>query len=161
MHEVVPTDECGIEHLEGIKYHGLLDMINTPDDFGSGPLHSVVGVEGRHAQAETKAKWMMDNGADINDVNGLNTSIFSTACYRRRYSFVQELASKVLPDHLSMPTIFGGSPMCCAFSNADYLPIVRMLILRGVPVRPHPSSTECTLETHHLHDHFHKVVKHK
>ena len=50
---------------------------------------------------------------------------------------MQELAGKVPPGHLSMPNRNGYSPMGGAFqSNPDYLPIVRMLILRGVTVRP-------------------------
>ena len=50
---------------------------------------------------------------------------------------MQELASKVPPDHLSIPNRYGESPMNRAFvSNPDYLPIVRMLILRGAIVRP-------------------------
>ena len=50
---------------------------------------------------------------------------------------MQELASKVAPDHLSMATSDGDSPMKNAFQhNPDYLPIVRMLILRGATVRP-------------------------
>ena len=50
---------------------------------------------------------------------------------------MQELADKVTPDHLSMPTSYGYSPIQKAFQrNPDYLPIVRMLILRGATVRP-------------------------
>ena len=50
---------------------------------------------------------------------------------------MQELADKVTPDHLSMSDSEGDSPMGIAFQyNPEYLPIVRMLILRGAAVRP-------------------------
>ena len=85
----------------------------------------------------------MANGADVNVVANQNTTTFSLACHRRSLSFLQELASKVPPDHLSMPNRNGLSPMQSAFEcNPDYIPIVRMLILRGATVRPQdfPSS---------------------
>ena len=79
----------------------------------------------------------MANGADVNAVTNRNTTIFNFACEGRSLSFLQELASKVPPDHLSMPDRDGVSPMQSAFEcNPDYLPIVRMLILRGATVRP-------------------------
>ena len=79
----------------------------------------------------------MANGADINAVTAVNFTIFCQACYGASLSFVQELAGKVPPDHLSMPDYDGVSPMQWAFQrNPDYLPIVRMLILRGATVRP-------------------------
>ena len=44
---------------------------------------------------------------------------------------------QVTPDHLSLADRFGVSPMQSAFvNNKDYLPIIRMLILRGAPIRP-------------------------
>ena len=78
----------------------------------------------------------MANGADVNAVNNRDSTIFICACARRSLSFLQELADKVTPDHLSMPNRNGFSPMQNAFEyNRDYLPIVRMLILRGATVR--------------------------
>ena len=79
----------------------------------------------------------MANGADVKFVNIYNITIFSFACAYRSPSFLQELADKVTPDHLSMPNRNGSSPMQIAVQcNPDYLPIVRMLILPGAPVRP-------------------------
>ena len=51
---------------------------------------------------------------------------------------MQELAGKVIPDHLSMlDPRDGSSPMQWAFEdNPEWFPIVWMLILRGVDVRP-------------------------
>ena len=79
----------------------------------------------------------MANGADFNAVNNQNITIFNEACGGMSLSFVQELADEVTPDHLSMPDRTGVSPMLWAFEyNPDFLPIVRMLILRGATVRP-------------------------
>ena len=78
----------------------------------------------------------MANGADVNAVDDNNHSIFEVACRRGSLPFAQELASKVTPDHLSMPNRYGTSPMKSTFQcNPAYLPIVRMLILRGAAVR--------------------------
>ena len=80
----------------------------------------------------------MANGADVNAISNQNTTTFAISCRWRSLSFLQqELADKVTPDHLSMPNSNGDSPMNSAFQhNPDYLPIVRMLILRGVTARP-------------------------
>ena len=79
----------------------------------------------------------MANGADVNAVNNHNITSFSYACEMNSLSFLQELASKVTPDHLSMPDRNRVSPMQWAFQrNPDYHPVVRMLILRGATVRP-------------------------
>jgi len=54
-------------------------------------------------------------------------------------SFVEELAGKVVPEHLTMRDTGGTptSPMRRAFlRRQDSLTVVRMLILRGVPARP-------------------------
>ena len=133
---VASNDDCGIDVCEWIKSRGLLDMINLPNENGHVPLLHAVTGEGQ--QTEAKARWMMANGADVNAVNNQNnTTIFSQACCGASHSFLQELADKVTPDHRSMPNRGGVSPMQCAFqSNPDYLPIVRMLILRGATVRP-------------------------
>ena len=114
-------------------------MMNLRDDNGATPFSFSSQWE------EAKARWMMANGADVNAVTNDNTTIFSFACAYRSLSFVQELADKVTPDHLSMPNSLGFSSMRAAFlSNPDYLPIVRMLILRGATVRPQdfPSSNQ-------------------
>ena len=130
-HKVADDDGCGIDVCEWIKSRGLLDMINLRDGHGAMPLHFAVQMN------EARARWMMANGADVNVVANQNTTTFSLACHRRSLSFLQELASKVPPDHLSMPSRHGVSPMQMAFQhNPNYLPIVRMLILRGATVRP-------------------------
>ena len=80
---------------------------------------------------------MVDNGADINSVTNHNYSVFYFACLRMSPSFVEELAGKVAPEHLTMCNNFGAPPMQRAFMhNSDPLAVVRMLILRGVPARP-------------------------
>ena len=133
-HEVAADDGCGIDVCEWLKAQELLDMINLRGDCVVAPLLYAVGSQ----QNEAKARWMMANGADVNAVtNDSNTTIFSYACERTSLSFLQELASKVTPDQLSMPSRSGISPMQLAFVfNPEYLSIVRMLILRGATVRP-------------------------
>ena len=127
------TDVC-----EYLKSKGLLDLIEQHDKSygrlmaGWTPLHIALV----YAQEET-AKWMMDNGADINAINGENVSVFRVACAYMSTSFVEELAGKVAPEHLTMCDVHGKSPMQQAFLTfPDPLPIVRMLILRGVPATP-------------------------
>ena len=135
-HQVALDDGCGIDVCEWLKSRGLLDMINLGNEPGDAPLHYV--VIGSQQLREAKARWMMANGADVNAVSGSNATIFLYACERRSLSFVQELAGKVTPDHLSMPSNYDNSPVQkpSVTRNPDYLPIVRMLILRGATVRP-------------------------
>ena len=57
----------------------------------------------------------MANGANVNAATNQNTTIFLFACLSRSLSFLQELADKVTPDHLSMPNSSGTSPMQFAF----------------------------------------------
>ena len=131
-HMVAKDRRCGIDVCEWIKSRGLLDMINLRNEYGVAPLLHAVCSVGEGQQTEAKARWMMANGADVNAVTNGNTTIFSLACIRKSHSFVQELASKVTPDHLSMPTSYGVSPFYRAFQrDQEYLPIVRILILRG------------------------------
>ena len=79
----------------------------------------------------------MDNGADVNAVCSTNVSVFHYACAYMNPSFVEELAGKVAPEHLTMCSITGTSPMRAAFRySPDQLATVRVLILRGIPVRP-------------------------
>ena len=80
---------------------------------------------------------MVDNGADINAIDNDNMSTFHYACGHMSPSFVEELAGKVAPEHLTMCSTNGRLPMHAAFChNRDSLGIVRVLILRGVPARP-------------------------
>ena len=52
-------------------------------------------------------------------------------------SFVEELAGKVAPDHLTMYGSDDRQPMDIAFTiNPDPIAVVRVLILRGVPAEP-------------------------
>ena len=139
----IAAQDGRIDVCEYLKSVGLLDMIDEPNGGGFVPLCVAVRAKGKEA-----ARWLINNGADVNavTVDYSNTTIFSQACCVGSLSFVQELASKVTLDHLSMPThnVFGLSPMQRAFQyNQDYLPIVRMLILRGATVRPDdfPAST--------------------
>ena len=82
----------------------------------------------------------MDNGADINAVTAQsNVSAFHFACAYMSPSFVEELAGKVAPEHLTMRDTGGTptSPMRRAFlRRQDSLTVVRMLILRGILARP-------------------------
>ena len=82
----------------------------------------------------------MANAANVNAITNIGFTVFRVACHHMSASFVEELAGKVAPDHLTMPDNFRHlSPMRAAFeenSQQHHLPIVRMLILRGVPVRP-------------------------
>ena len=121
------TDVC-----EYLKSKGLLDLIERRQGGGHTPLHYTLCF-----QKEEAARWMVDNGADINAVTGYSISAFHTACRKMSPSFVEELAGKVAPEHLTMCNYFGEPPMRRAFVfNSDPLAVVRMLILRGVPARP-------------------------
>ena len=122
------TDVC-----EYLKSKGLLDLIEQRDGAGGWtPLHRA--LDGGN---EATARWMVDNGADINAVNVHSESVFCIACSRMSPSFVEELAGKVAPAHLTMCNNFGEPPIQAAcMHNSDPLAVVRMLILRGVPARP-------------------------
>ena len=80
---------------------------------------------------------MVGNGADVNTIIRTSTP-FMLACLHMSPSFVEELAGKVAPEHLTMGSRYGGwSPMRAAFvRNRDPTAVVRMLVLRGVPARP-------------------------
>ena len=82
----------------------------------------------------------MKHAADINAITNNGTTVFCVACRVMSFSFVEELAGKVAPDHLALPDNDDNSPMGRAFGHnaalGGYLSIVRFLILRGVPVRP-------------------------
>ena len=120
--------------FEYLKSKGLLDMINEPDsDSGDTPLHDAL-----YLIKEEAAGWLIDNAADVNAIRDcFRTTTFMLACKTMSFSFVEELAGKVAPDHLALPNNYDKSPMLCAFMrNADLggnLPIARLLILRGVP----------------------------
>ena len=127
------TDVC-----EYLKSKGLLDLIDGHKSNGYlldgyTPLHHALF----HKKEET-ARWMVDNGADINAINTyFNISAFRYACGSMSPSFVEELAGKVAPEHLTMCSNIGESPMQTAFTRTpDSLAVVRMLILRGIPARP-------------------------
>ena len=79
---------------------------------------------------------MVDNAADVNAVGSGNMSAFHMACRYMSPSFVEELAGKVAPEHLTMRS-HGKSLMLAAFRhNPSSLAVARVLILRGVPARP-------------------------
>ena len=122
------TDVC-----EYLKSKGLLDLIDQRGDGGWTPLHYALDYNN-----EGTARWMVDNGADTNAVTNHNESVFTFACWQTMSpSFVEELAGKVAPEHLTMCNNTGRSPMQMAFIfNPDPLAVVRMLILRGAPARP-------------------------
>ena len=79
---------------EYLKSKGLLDLIDQRNGYGATPLCYVLVF----AQEEA-ARWMVDNGADINTVAGSNNeSTFWYACAKMSPSFVEELAGKVVPE---------------------------------------------------------------
>ena len=91
------TDVC-----EYLKSKGLLDLIEGRDSGGWTPLHAALSYK-----KEETARWMMDHGADVNAVDRGNYSVFHFACRRMNPSFVEELAGKVAPEHLTMCSIIG------------------------------------------------------
>ena len=118
------TDVC-----EYLKSKGLLDLMDQKADDGWTPLHHTIV----HKQEEA-ARWMVSNGADIDAINDTNETVFRLICMYLSPSFIEELADKVAPDHLTMWCYNGWTPMQTAFiHNPEPLPIVRMLIIRGVP----------------------------
>ena len=144
--EVVSTlwhhagQEGRIEACEYLKSKGLLDLIERRDADGLTPLScSLI-----YSQEEA-ARWLVQNGANINAVAYGDVSAFRCACLSMSPSFVEELAGKVAPEHLTMYDNTGWSPTKAAFiEQPDPLAIVRMLILRGVPARPEdfPASSD-------------------
>ena len=121
------TDVC-----EYLKSKGLLDLIDLRDSEGWAPLHYALDYG-----KEEAARWMVENGADMNATTDYNLSVFIIACMFMSPSFVEELAGKVAPEHLTMCNTGGISPMQAAFvGNPDSIAVVRVLILRGIPVRP-------------------------
>ena len=138
-----PEGRFGLWHFAGargrtnvceyLKSKGLLDLIDQATNGGGmTPLH--IALSGGN---EGTARWMVDNGADTNAVTNYNYSVFCIACWTVSPSFVEELAGKVAPEHLTMCNNDGVSPIRTAlFFNPDPLAVVRMLILRGVPARP-------------------------
>ena len=130
----VAARDGSIEVLEYLKSKGMLDMINEPDDYGYTPLHDAVRLKQKEA-----ARWLMEHAANINAITKYGFTVFAIACGVMSLSFVEELAGKVAPDHLALPNNYDVSPMRFAFVRDadldDDLLIVRLLILRGVPVR--------------------------
>ena len=135
-------EACGLWHLAGeqgrtdvceyLKSKGLLDLIDRRHH-GFTPLLVAMLLE-----KEETARWMVDNGADMNAATpDHNASAFTLACGGMSATFVEELASRVTPEQLTTCDSHGSSPMRAAFiCNPEPLAVVRMLILRGVPARP-------------------------
>ena len=142
----MPTDLIGV--CEWLKYNGKLDLINTPDAHGMSPLHNAL-----ECGSEKMARWMMQNGADINAVakpeHGGATVFFAACEGGCSRPLLQELADKVTPDHLTKrdTSLQGESPMHRLFfycPRDDYSDFIQMLVLRGVPVLPEDFPIELT-----------------
>ena len=137
--EVAHTGGGGLWHAAGqlgsvnvceyLKSKGLLDLIDQGAEDEWTPLHHTVIYK-----QELAVRWMVSNGADINAINDTGETVFRLVCMYLSPSFVEELANKVAREHLSIHCDNGWTPMQAAFiHNPEPLPIVRMLILRGVP----------------------------
>ena len=118
-----------IDVCEHLKSKGLLDLI---EDVGlSSDRDTPLQICIWETEDEKTARWLVDNGADIGK---LDSEDFKGACRFFCPSFVEELAGKVPPAHLTMRTGEDESPMQAAFCcNHEETSIVRMFILRGVP----------------------------
>ena len=119
--------------LRWLEDKGLLDMINDRDRGGDTPL-----IKALNRATEGAARWLIEHGADITAVDDYyQATAFHVACNRMSFAFVQDLADKVPPGHLTQADKYGMSPMRAAAarsSASDGLRIVSMLVLRGVPV---------------------------
>ena len=99
-------------------------------------------------------RWMMANGADVKAIDNRQRTVFCHAVMSMSVEFVHELADKVPPEHLTLPEKkWGNTPMACAVSlvykytahgaadkkrhGASIASIVKMLVLRGVPMPTH------------------------
>ena len=104
------------------------------------------------SNSEEVARWMIQNGADVNAVTGCGTTVFKSTCDGQcSCSFLQELADRVTPDHLTMRARPRAgvappdeSPMCNLFlwKGQETDQKVQMLVLPGVPVLPEDFPTE-------------------
>jgi len=130
------AEDGRIDVCEFLKSRGLLDMIEEPSglELGWTPLHRALAEKN-----ENTARWLIDHTANVNAIDPLGCTVFYYACEGMNATFMEELAAKVAPEHLARPDDIDRSPMRAAFicNQHHYLAIVRMLILRGVPVRPH------------------------
>lgn len=144
---------CAMGRLDVCKFlksKCLIDLVDRPDRGGFTPLHYAVMVPQSPSHEET-ARWLLDHGVDPTKRAKNGSTIFEDACRRMSPAFVEELASKVEPDHLTpeprgCSKLFLTNPMETAFRrNMDPVPIVRLLILRGVAARPEDLSGACSL----------------
>ena len=74
---------------------------------------------------EGTARWLIAHGADIKAEDGFHDgdTVFDYACRNMSFAFVNDLADMLPPEYLTQQM-----HMC-------KIPTVRMLVLRGVPVR--------------------------
>ena len=68
-----------IDVCEYIKSKGLLDMIDEAE-VGCTPLHCSMGRDDETHPREETARWMMNNGANINAITNNGTTVFNLAC---------------------------------------------------------------------------------
>ena len=113
-----------IDMCRWLKAQGLLDMINNRNEDGETPLMGAIGF-----QEEDTAKWMVANGADLAAVDTSQRTAFYLACKYMSFAFVQDLADKVPPEHLSLPNRSGTiTSIRAAFvHNDDRRSIVQVL----------------------------------
>ena len=138
-------------HLAAL--HGRVDILNWLKDKNAidGMVNqSVVG----HAsptplmfalayEQERVAVWLIDNGADTSATDRIRAPIYFLACQFSSAAFVQWLAAKVPPEHLTRrvlpgPGGEGASPTSAAFqTNSDRIAIAKMHTIRGAMFQPY------------------------
>ena len=85
----------------------------------------------------------MANGANISAVTDEKfATIFNWACERRSLSFLQELADKVTPDHISTPTIDSDRRNLPEWVLAvGFAVVVLVAVLAGAAAQPRADGT--------------------
>ena len=100
------------------------------------------GLRPEPDQDEAVPRWMVAHGADVTAIiDNIGTSIFAYACQLMSITFIEALVDRVPPQHLVMNGVDGGvrssAPIRLAFKfNPDPVPVMKMLIRRGVALNP-------------------------
>jgi len=126
--------------LKALRAHGINRRHDNGLHRGRTPL-----LVAMLSQEEKTARWLMRNGANLAAADDKGFTIFSWACACSSPALVEELASMVPPGHLTQENDEGAgtatrreSPLFRATHCGvvdDGVEIVRMLTLRGVPLR--------------------------
>jgi hypothetical protein len=133
--------------------YGRVDILNWLKDKGAidGMINqTIVGhmsptplMKALLYEQEKVAVWLVDNGADTSAIDGMGVPIYLIACQSSSAAFVQWLAEKVPPEHLTRrvfpgPAGEGASPTSAAFqTNSDRVAIAKLHTIRGAMFHPY------------------------